>query len=88
MSNRVAELTASIAKNTAEVNDYLASHGIAPLSFDADVPRELLGDARFTVPRDAAINACAELQDLLGGSTRSVFTKSVNLTMAFAPTIH
>ncbi|KAH7377928.1 O-methyltransferase-domain-containing protein [Phaeosphaeria sp. MPI-PUGE-AT-0046c] len=76
MSNRVAELTASIAKNTAEVNEYLASHGIAPLSFDVDVPRELQGDANFAVPRDAAINACAELQDLLGGSTRSVFTKN------------
>ncbi|KAH8726602.1 O-methyltransferase-domain-containing protein [Phaeosphaeriaceae sp. PMI808] len=67
MTDRVAELVASITKNTTEVNSYLKSHNIAPLSFDAD----LYG------ARDAALQACSELQALLGGSMRSVFTTNV-----------
>ncbi|KAF2258862.1 sterigmatocystin 8-O-methyltransferase precursor [Lojkania enalia] len=74
MANRVAELSAKIAKSTAELNAYLAFHGIPHLSFDTDVPVHVQADKDYANPRDAALQACSELKALLGGSTTSIFT--------------
>lgn len=83
MANRVAELSTTIAENTAKVNAYLTTYGISPLSFDADVPSHVQVDTTYTEPRDAAIQACSELQALLGGSTRSIFTSNVSVQQCF-----
>ncbi|ORY14243.1 O-methyltransferase-domain-containing protein [Clohesyomyces aquaticus] len=77
MANRIAELAAAIADNTAKVNGYLTSRNLPALSFDADVPVEVQQDRDFSVPRDIAIEAGEELLALLGGSPRAVFTKKI-----------
>ena len=78
MANRVSELTTTIAENTAKVNAYLASHSIPDLSFDLDVPVQLQADVAYTGPRDAALQACSELQYLLAGPVLSIFTPNVS----------
>ncbi|KAF2738874.1 S-adenosyl-L-methionine-dependent methyltransferase [Polyplosphaeria fusca] len=77
MADRVGELTATIATETAKVNAYLHARHMPNLSFDADVPYDAQQDREFTDPRNAAVEAAEELLALLGGSTRSVFTQKI-----------
>jgi hypothetical protein len=78
MSNRVAELAALVAENTAQVDDYLASRDIQNVSFDADVSPQVYQDQAYAAPRDGAIEACNELSALLGGSHKILLSKNVN----------
>jgi hypothetical protein len=77
MANRVSRLTSIIAESTTKINAYLAQHDIPNLSFDADVPPSVQRDKDFTAPRDAALEACNELQALLKGSIGAVLNRSV-----------
>jgi hypothetical protein len=77
-TNRVAELSALIAENTAKVNQYLASRDIHNISFDADVSPQIAQDEGYSAPRDAVIEACNELSALLGGSFKILLAKNVN----------
>jgi hypothetical protein len=77
MSNRVSELTSIIADSTTKINAYLTLHGHGALSFDADVPPSAQRDKDFTTPRDAALEACNELQALLKGSIGAIMNRCV-----------
>ena len=85
MSNRVAELSTIIAENTSKINLFLETNGIESLNFDQDVPIHFQGDVNFSGPRKAALQACAELQALLKGSTGSVFTREVSVSTFRSP---
>lgn len=66
----IFNLSARIAANTAKVNEYLASHGLAQPSFALDAPsRSLIPDTELDVAaaRQAVISDCLELRELMLG---------------------
>lgn len=71
-SNRIIELSNTIAINTAKVNEYLEAHDIPSPSFHINSPLDLGIPADATEIDDArrkALAASIELQDLLQGPT-------------------
>lgn len=67
MSSRIGELSAIIARTTAEVEAYLHSHNLPLPSFNVDGPTDLLLPEEIDNARVAAIDATQELNDLLRG---------------------
>lgn len=65
---RIRELSESIAKHTAVIDDYFIQHNLPTPSFDADALWELPipDDAtEIKAARNAVIHACLELEQLL-----------------------
>ena len=67
MNSSIGELSASIARNTALVEEYLHSHSRPLPSFASDGPIDLQLPEEVDKARIAAIDATQELNDLLRG---------------------
>jgi hypothetical protein len=75
--SRIAELSARIAANTAEVDDFLAAQSLATPSFDADAPLDLFPpstEARVLAARQAIIQDTLELRQLMLGPREHLFS--------------
>ncbi|KAJ3554637.1 hypothetical protein NPX13_g10563 [Xylaria arbuscula] len=67
---RIAELSARIASNTTEIDNFLAAQSLPTPSFDLDAPLSLFHpstDRRILAARDAVIQDTLELRDLMLG---------------------
>lgn len=79
--NRVAELASIISENVGQVNRFLSEHRLPDLSFDR-YGHPFEDEPAFAQAREAALEACEELQYLLAGPTRSLLTKNVSVETA------
>lgn len=69
---RIAELTSIISSNTSKIEKYIQDNGLPAPSFDVDAPNNLGIPPEATdveKARRAALEATAELQDLLTSSS-------------------
>ncbi|KAI1303809.1 hypothetical protein F5Y03DRAFT_407129 [Xylaria venustula] len=78
---RIAELSARIAANTTEINNFLFSQRLPTPSFDPDAPLSLFHpntDDRILAARKAVIQDTLELHDLMLGPREYLFSSQPN----------
>lgn len=75
--SRIAELAATIAANTKQVDDFFASQGLPTPSFEPDSPSRALLDGRVAAPRQAILEATDELHALVLGPISTIMTQPV-----------
>ncbi|MCJ1463377.1 hypothetical protein MMC07_001984 [Pseudocyphellaria aurata] len=72
-SSRIVALASIITSNTAQVNDYLSSHGLPAPSFDPNVPPSFLEEKPIVACRQAILEATDELHALMLGPAGVIF---------------
>lgn len=78
---RIAELSARIAANTTEIDNFLVSQSLPTPSFDPDAPLSLFHpntDDRILAAREAVIQDTLELRDLMLGPREHLFSSQPN----------
>ena len=74
---RIQELARIISTNTDQIDQFLASQGQAPPSFDIDAPETLNLPSALQTSRDQVIEATTELKELLQGPKELLLSNSV-----------
>lgn len=71
-TSRLAELAATIAQNTAKVDDYLIANKLSTLSFELDAPVDLDLPRDIRAAREYVLGATTELKELMLGPRQIV----------------
>ena len=84
--SRISDLAAEVSRSTAILDEHLSKNDLPQPSFDPDAPIDAFGGApdHIESARNNAIEACIELQQLLGGNV-NVMIPDVRAILLHAP---
>ena len=74
---RIAELAATIATKTAQIDSHLTTYGLRTPSFDTEIPSQLFTETCLENSRRALLEATMELHDLMRSPAALVMDHAV-----------